>query len=133
MLPHPLKNFDTQKNYQNEPRLSFFEVYSRDNLLKRIKDGAHIVNLDEYADFVTQWIALYGKNIENIFFDSFRVEHVPEKNEKFIEHKKIKHIQSKANNSIMCCFCIGFIDFMLTFKTLIDYTNLFSPYDFETL
>ena len=30
----------------------------------------------------------------------------------------------------MCgCFCIGFIDFMLAGKTLIDYTNLFSLYD----
>ena len=38
----------------------------------------------------------------------------------------------QANNSIMCdCFCIGFIDFMLEGKTLIDYTNLFSPYNFN--
>ena len=30
----------------------------------------------------------------------------------------------------MCCyFCIGFIDFILAEKRLIDYTNLFSPYD----
>ena len=28
-------------------------------------------------------------------------------------------------------FCIGFIDFMLVGKTLIDYTNLFSAYDFN--
>ena len=32
----------------------------------------------------------------------------------------------------MCVyFCIGFIDFMLADKTLIDYTNLFSPGDFD--
>ena len=32
----------------------------------------------------------------------------------------------------MCgCFCIGFIGFMLAGKTLIDYTNLFSPYHFN--
>ena len=32
----------------------------------------------------------------------------------------------------MCgCFCIGFIDFMLVGKTLIDYTNIFSPHDFN--
>ena len=37
-----------------------------------------------------------------------------------------------ANNSVMCgYFCIGFIDFMLAGKTLTDYTNLFSPYDFN--
>ena len=28
-------------------------------------------------------------------------------------------------------FRIGFIDFMLAGKTLTDYTNLFSPYDFD--
>ena len=28
-------------------------------------------------------------------------------------------------------FCIGFIDFMLTGKKLTDYTNLFSPHDFD--
>ena len=38
----------------------------------------------------------------------------------------------QANNSIMCgYFCIGFIDFMFAGKTLIDYTTLFSSYDFE--
>ena len=28
-------------------------------------------------------------------------------------------------------FCIGFIDFMLKDKSLLDYTNLFPPYDYE--
>ena len=28
-------------------------------------------------------------------------------------------------------FCIGFIDFMLAGKTLVDFKTLFSPYDFE--
>ena len=28
-------------------------------------------------------------------------------------------------------FCIGFIDIMLAGKTLIDYTNMFSPHDFN--
>ena len=38
----------------------------------------------------------------------------------------------QANNSIMCgYYCIGFIDYMLAGKTLIDYARLFSPYDFE--
>ena len=35
-------------------------------------------------------------------------------------------------DSIMCgYFCIGFIDFMLKGKSLLDYTNLFSPNDYE--
>ena len=28
-------------------------------------------------------------------------------------------------------FCIGFIDFMFAGKSLIHFTSLFSPYDFE--
>ena len=28
-------------------------------------------------------------------------------------------------------FCIGFVDFMLAGKTLIEYTNLFSPNNFK--
>ena len=36
------------------------------------------------------------------------------------------------HESIMCgYFCIGFIDFMLKGARLLDYTNLFSPYEYE--
>ena len=38
----------------------------------------------------------------------------------------------RACNSIRCGhFCIGFIDFMLKKKSLLDYTNLFSPNNYE--
>ena len=57
MLPHPLTNFEIQK-YQNDPK--FNGVYSRDNL-QRIKDDGFIINLDEYSDIGTHWIALYVK------------------------------------------------------------------------
>ena len=36
--PHPLKNFELEKYYQNEPR--FNGVFSWNNLPKNIKDGA---------------------------------------------------------------------------------------------
>ena len=64
--PHPLTNFEIKKYYQNEPR--FNGVYSRNNLPKRIKDGAEVINLDEYADVGTHWIALHNPNIEIIYF-----------------------------------------------------------------
>ena len=36
------------------------------------------------------------------------------------------------SNSIMCGFyCIAFIEYVLTEKTLLDYTNLFSPSDYK--
>ena len=38
----------------------------------------------------------------------------------------------QACNLIMCgYFCIGFTDFMLKDKSLQDYTNLFSPNEYE--
>ena len=38
----------------------------------------------------------------------------------------------QAYDSIMCgYFCIGFIDFMLKGKSLLDYTDLFSPNNYE--
>ena len=61
--------FEIQKHYQNEPR--FKGVYSRNNLPKKIKDGAYVINLDEYADTGTHWIALFCNRIEVVNFDSF--------------------------------------------------------------
>ena len=40
----------------------------------------------------------------------------------------------QAYNSVMCGYvCIGFIDFVLKGKSLLDYTNLFSPNDYEKI
>ena len=74
MPPHPLTNLEIQKYYKNEPR--FNGVYSRDNLSK-IKDGAYVINLDEYSDIGTHWIALYALNNNVTYFDSFGAEHIP--------------------------------------------------------
>ena len=60
--PHPLTNFEIKEYYENEPR--FNGVYSIDNLPKTIKNGAYVINLDEYADVGTHWIILYLKNNE---------------------------------------------------------------------
>ena len=101
---------------------------------KKIKDGAYVINLDEKKDTGTHWIALFCNRNEIVYFDSFGVEHIPEEIKEFIGNKNIKAniYRVQANNSIMCgYFCIGFIDFMLAEKTLIDNTNLFSPYDFD--
>ena len=51
MLPHTLRNFEIQVYYQNQPR--FKGIFSRDNLPKKIKDGAYVINLNEYADVGT--------------------------------------------------------------------------------
>ena len=122
---------EIQKYYQNEPR--FNGVYSRDNLPNKIKDGAYVINLDEYSDIGTHWIALYVKNNDVTYFDSFGVEHIPKEIKTFISNKNIKTniFRIQAYDSVMCgYFCIGFIDFMLKDKSLTDFTNLFSPNNF---
>ena len=131
MPPHPLTNFEIQKYYQNEPR--FNGVYSRDNLPK-IKDGAYIINLDEYSDIGTHWVALYIQNNDVTYFDSFEVEHIPKEIRTFIGNKNIKTNISRiqAYDSIKCgYFCIEFVDFMIARKTLTDFTNSFSPNNFK--
>ena len=120
------------KYYENESR--FHGVYSRDNLHNKIKDGAYVIDLDEYSDIGTHGIALYVKNNDITYFDSYGVEHIPKEITKFIMNKNIKTniFGIQAYDSIMCgYFCIGFIDFMFKGKSLIEYTNLFSPNDFK--
>ena len=82
---------------------------------------------------INQWIPLYV-NVENVtYFDSLRVEHVPKEIKKLIGNKNITTniYRMQAYDSNMCWyFCIGFIDFMLKGKSLLEYTNLFSPKDY---
>ena len=116
-----------------EPR--FNGVYSRNNLPKKIKIGEYVINLCEYADVGSHWIALFCERSEVAYFDSFGVEHIPEEIEKFIGNKNIiaNNFRVQSNDSIACSyFCIGFIDFMLAGNNkLTDFTSLFSPHDFE--
>ena len=72
--PHPLTNFEIQKYHQNESR--FNRGYSRDNLPNKIAYWAYVINLDEYSDIGTHWIASYALNDNITYFDSFGVEHI---------------------------------------------------------
>ena len=132
MPPHPLTNFEIQKYHKNEPK--FNGVFSRNDLPKKIKDEPYIINLDEYTNVGTHWIALFCNKNEIVYFGSFGVEYIPEEIKKIIRNKNIKAniFRVQENDSIMCgYFCIGFIDFMLAGKKLTDYTNLFSPHDLK--
>ena len=140
MPPHPLTSFEIIKYYENESR--FNGVYSRDNLPNKTKDGAYVINLDEYSNIGTHWIALYVKNNDITYFESFGVEHIPKEIKAFInrplssvfQNKNIKtnFFRIQAYDLIMCgYFCIGFINFMFKGKSLTEYTNLFSPHDFK--
>ena len=126
MTPHPFTNFEIQTYYQNEPR--FIGVYSRDNLPNKVKDGVYVINLDEYSDIGTHWIALYVNNKTVTNFDSFGIEHIPKEVNKIIGNRNIISNIYRIQNydSVMCgYFCIGFIEYKFKGKSLTDYTNLF--------
>ena len=118
------------KVLSNEPK---FNVYSRNNLHK-IAHGEYIINLDEIKSIGTHWIALCVNRNNVTYFDSFGVENITIEITKFIGNKiiiaNIYRIQA-YNSIIRGYFCIGFIDFMLKGKGLLDYTNLFSPMEYE--
>ena len=131
---HPLKNFEIQMYYQNEPRID--GVYSKHNLPEKIKVGAYVINLDEYSDIGTHWIALYVHIKTVTYFGSFGVEHIPKEIKKFADKKNIitNIFRIEAYDSIMCgYFCIGFIDFMFKDNSLTDFNNLFSPNNFKKM
>ena len=98
--------------------------------LIKLKNGAYVINLDEYHDTGTHWVALYVNNKSATYFDSFGVEHTPKEIMKFLGNKSIitNIFRIQAYDSVMCgYFCIGFIDFMFNGNNLTDFTNLFSP------
>ena len=79
MAPHPLTNFEIQTYCKYE--LRFNSVFSRNNLLKKIKNGAYIINLDEYADVAHIGMLYFVKKMKwfvsivlvlNIFLKKFR-------------------------------------------------------------
>ena len=141
LLPfHSLTNIEINEYYKNEPR--FNGVYSRDNLPNKIKKGAYVINLDEYENPGTHWVSLFVKPKYTVYFDSFGVEHIPIEINKFmgnyttksssLERIKSNIFRIQAYDSIMCgYFCIEFINYMFKGKTLLDYTNLFSPNNFK--
>ena len=62
------------------------------------------------------------------------VENIPKEIKKFIGNKNVvtNIYRIQEYDSIMCgYFCIGFIYFILKGKSLLEYTNLFSPNDYE--
>ena len=130
-----IRNFNKDAKLRNAlNNNSATDIYSRNNLPKTIKKGAYVINLDEYENMGTHWVALFVKANKVIYFDSFGIEHTPKEINKFIGNKKIKAsiFRIQAYDSIMCrYFYIEFINYMLKDKKLLDYTNLFSPNEFK--
>ena len=103
---------------------------------QKLKKGAYAMNLDEYTNIGIHWIVLFFKPKYTIYFDSFVIEHISKEIKKIIGNKDIKAniFRLQAYDSIMWLyFCIEFINYMLRSKTLLDYTNLFSPDDIKKI
>ena len=100
----------------------------------KIKDGAYVINLDEYADVGTHWIDLFCNRNQFVSFNKFGDENVPEEIKEFVGNKKLKAniFLVQANYSLMYgYFCTEFIDFILAGKKLSDFTSFFTPHDFK--
>ena len=52
--------------------------------MPKIKNGAYVINLDEYSDIGTHWVALYVHNNDVTYFDSFGIENILKEIKKFI-------------------------------------------------
>ena len=77
---------------------------------------------------------MYANNNNLNYFDSSGVELIPKEIKKFIGNKDVvtNIYRLQTYDSIMReYFRIGFIDFILKGKSLLEYTNLFSPNDYE--
>ena len=102
----------------------------------KIKDGAYVINLDEYSDTGTHWIALYVNTKTVTYFNSFGVQHISKeiKNINYNKYIIVNIFIIQAYDSVMCgYFCIGFADFMFKGNSLTDFTNIFSPNNFKKM
>ena len=82
----------------------------------------------------THWTSLFIDKNTVIYFDSFGIKYIPQEVSNKIKNQSITHniTRIQSDSSIMCGFyCFAFIEFMLTGKTLLDNTNLFSPNNYK--
>ena len=89
----------------------------------------NLINLDDKKSKGAHWVSLFLDRNTAVYFDSFKIEYIPEEVLNKIRDKSITHniFRIQYNESIMCGFyCIAFIEYMLPRKTLLDYTNWFS-------
>ena len=126
---HPLKNIEITNYFEYESRLN--GVFSRNNLPK-IKDEVCVINLNDKNSKKAHCVWVFiDKNVV-LYFDSFGIQYIPPEVLNKIIDKSITHnlFRIQDNESIMCGFyCIAFIEYMSSGKTLLDSTDLFSLID----
>ena len=67
--------------------LDLMEFFQEIICLKKVKDGAYVISLDEYVDGETHLVVLFCNRSEIVYFDSLGVENVPEKIKESIGNK----------------------------------------------
>ena len=65
-------------------------LFTLEIIVKKIKDRAFIINLDEYSDIGFHWLAFHVQNNDVTYFDSFGVEHIPKEIRTCIDNKHKK-------------------------------------------
>ena len=117
--------------FDYEPR--FNGVFSRNNL-PRMKDGKYVINLDDKNSKGTHWVSLFIDRNTALYFDSFGIKYIPQEVLNKIKDKSIIHniFRIQDNEPTMSGFyCIALIEYMLSEKTLLAYTNLLSLNDYK--
>ena len=84
--------------------------------LKKIKDGALVINLDECSDIGTHWVALYALNNNITYFDSFGAEHIPKEIKRCIANKNMGSRITKKIFRIQAYFVWNLLIFCLKTK-----------------
>ena len=96
--------------------------FSRHNLT-RIKDGAHVINPNEKRSKGTHWVSLFIDKNTAVYFNSFKIEYIPQEVLRKIKGKSImlNIFRIQSDDSIMCEFyCRAFIEYMIARKILLD-------------
>ena len=89
-----------------------------------------MINLDDKNSKGAHWVSLFIDRNLAVYFDSFGIEYIPQEVLNKIRDKSITQniFRIQDSESFMFGFYnIAFIRCMLAGKTLLDYTNLFSP------
>ena len=78
-------NLPNNSNSNNNNNNNNNSNNNNNNNNNNIKNGAYVINFDEYRDIGAHWVALYVNNKAATYFDSFGIEHIPKEIMKFIE------------------------------------------------
>ena len=80
-----------------------------------------MINLDDKKNKGTHWVSFFIDRNATVVLNKII--------DKLITHKIFR---KQDDESIMCeCYCVSFIEYVLAGKTLLGYTNLFSPNEYK--